>query len=226
MKEKILALLLAKFAGVRKDGLAQMASVLSLQAADEAEATAIVEKLTTEKVDVFVKDWRKEVDREVSEGVRTNEENLRKKFDFTEKQQQQQQQQQQPGGDEVPAWAKALVDSNKALQEKLLALESGKTVEARLSQLQEKFKALPQGNALAQSFIAQKQKDFKRMNFESDEAFAEYLTDLETDVTTMNQQISDAGLSNHTKPIFGTGKGSEDDLFQQSMKAINAEESK
>lgn len=41
MKEKILALLLTAFAGVRKDGLTQLARVISLQVANEEEAKAL-----------------------------------------------------------------------------------------------------------------------------------------------------------------------------------------
>jgi hypothetical protein len=42
MKEKILALLTAKFSGARKDGLSQMARGLALQASTEDEAKALV----------------------------------------------------------------------------------------------------------------------------------------------------------------------------------------
>ena len=85
MNEKLISLLTAKFAGVRKDGLAQMAAVLSLQVENEQEATALVEKLTDEKVNNFVKDWRKGVDKEVSEATKTHEGNLKKKYDLVEK---------------------------------------------------------------------------------------------------------------------------------------------
>lgn len=225
MKEKILALLLAKFAGVRKDGLAQLATAMSIQAADETEATALVEKITADKVNDFVKDWRKDVDKEVSDSKKTIEDNLKKKYDFVEKKGEGKKPEEKED-DDVPAWAKALVDSNKALQDKLAAIEGGKTTETRLQLLQDKFKAFPEGNKLAESFTAQKLKDFKRMNFESDEAFNEYLTELDTDVTSFNQGIADMGLSNHGKPFFGSGKGTEDEQFAESMKAINSEESK
>lgn len=44
MRERILALLIAKFSGVRKDVLNHMARTFALQVATEDEAKALVEK--------------------------------------------------------------------------------------------------------------------------------------------------------------------------------------
>ena len=79
MKKEILALLTAKFAGVRKDGLEHLARVLALQATTEEEAAALVEKLTDTMVNNFVKEYRSDVDRETTLARKTIEENLRKK---------------------------------------------------------------------------------------------------------------------------------------------------
>ena len=85
MKDKILALLIAKFSGVRKDGLAQLAASMSLQIEKEEDATAIIEKLTGQKVNDFIKGWRSSVDKEVSDGTKTHEATLRKKYELVEK---------------------------------------------------------------------------------------------------------------------------------------------
>jgi hypothetical protein len=71
MKKIILALLVAKFQGVRKDGLSVMAGILALQAATEEEAKNLVDKLTDAQVNEFIKDYRKDVDKEVSESNKT-----------------------------------------------------------------------------------------------------------------------------------------------------------
>ena len=86
MKKTILALLVAKFQGVRKDALGVLAGVLALQATNEDEAKALVEKVTDAQVTEFAKDYRAGVDKEVSESNKTFETNLRKKYDFKEKQ--------------------------------------------------------------------------------------------------------------------------------------------
>ena len=66
MKETILALLIAKFSGVRKDGLTALARSLALQCATEDDAKALVDKITDAQVNEFVKDYRADVDKEVS----------------------------------------------------------------------------------------------------------------------------------------------------------------
>ena len=69
MKKTILALLVAKFQGVRKDALGVLASVLALQATNEDEAKALVEKITDAQVTEFAKDYRADVDKEVSAAI-------------------------------------------------------------------------------------------------------------------------------------------------------------
>lgn len=78
--QQILALLIAKFSGVRKDGLEQMVRTLALQCTNEDEAKNLVEKITDAQVNDFVKEYRKVVDKEVSEAGKTLETNLKKKL--------------------------------------------------------------------------------------------------------------------------------------------------
>jgi hypothetical protein len=206
MKEKILALLLIKFAGVRKDGLAQLASSLSLQVADETEATALIEKMSLEKVNDFVKDWRSIVDKEVSEGSKTHETNLKKKFEFVEKKTDDDdpaKKSQKKSDDETPAWAKALIDQNKALADRLATFEGAKTTETRLQTLEGKFKDLPA------TIKAQKLADAKLfVTTMDDNAFNEYLTRTDTDIAALNQELADKGLAGQGKPFMG-GKGAD-----------------
>lgn len=79
--EQILELLGAKFQGVRKDGLAQLARVMALQCSNEDEAKALVEKVTEAQVTDFVKEYRKVVDAEVSNAGKNIEASLRKKME-------------------------------------------------------------------------------------------------------------------------------------------------
>ena len=80
--QQILALLTAKFSGVRKDGLEHLARTLALQCSNEDEAKTLVEKITDAQVNDFIKEYRKVVDKEVSESNKTFEANLKKKFDL------------------------------------------------------------------------------------------------------------------------------------------------
>lgn len=200
MKEKILALLVAKFAGVRKDGLAHLAASLALQAENETEATALTEKLSLEKVNEFVKDWRSNVDKEVSEGTKTHEQNLKKKFDLVEKKEPEPGkggEPANPGTDIAAIVAQAVKAAVEPLQQKLSGFEMQQVSKSRLQQLEAKLKDVPE------TFKAQKLKDFSRMSFENDQAFNEYLTDAEKDIADFSQELANKGLSG-IKPIFGS----------------------
>lgn len=206
MDEKILALLIAAFSGVRKDGLKMLARTIALQASTEEEAKAIVEKLTKTQVDNFIKDYRSDVDKEVSDGTKTFEENLKKKYDFVEK-----------GGNPNPApgegeggkkgknegediatiIANAVAGAVKPLQDKLEKLEKVDAAKSRLQMLNEKLNTCEDD-----AFKAKALKDYNRMSFESDEAFNEYLTDTEKDIAEVNQRKANENLGGQGRPMF------------------------
>lgn len=201
MKEKILALLLAQFVGVRKDGLMQLARSLALQCTTEEEAKALVEKIDEAHVNEFVKEFRADVDKEVSNGNKAYETTLKKKYDFVEKKPEP-----NPGGGEpkpsegdttetmiAAAVAKALVPFTKTMD----AFNAKNLKEARLQQLNEKLK-----DCKNTTFKEKVLKDFARMSFDTDESFAEYLTETETDVASANQNVANEGLSNQGTPLF------------------------
>lgn len=199
--EQIIALLVAKFQGVRKDGLAQVARTIALQATTEEEAQAIIDKLDAEKVKAVVTDFRKDVDKEVSDSNKTYEGTLKKKFDFVEKKSNPDKDPNPTKEDEdkdVPAWAKALIDQNKALADKLTAFEGQKITDTRLQALEGKFANVPD------SYKNQRLADAKLFINNLDEAgFNEYLTKTESDIAAFNQELADKGLSGQGKPMFG-----------------------
>ena len=224
MKEKILALLIAKFSGVRKDVLTHMARAFALQVATEDEAKALVEKITDAQVNEFVKEVRADVDKEVSESNKTFEANLKKKFNFVVKQ-------AEPGGkggngepdpNDISAVVKAAVaEAVKPFQEKLSGYEADNIAKSRLQALNEKLNGCKDEN-----FKAQTLKDFARMNFKDDADFDEYLTGKATDIETANQNVADNKLSNAGgSPLFtqkeesGISKGVAD--YVESQKPEN-----
>ena len=202
LKAKILALLVAQFPGVRKDGLMQLARSLALQCTTEEEAKALVEKIDEAHVNEFVKEFRADVDKEVSNGNKAYETTLKKKYDFVEKKPET-----NPGGGEpkpgegdttetmiAAAVAKALEPFTKTMD----AFNAKNLKDARLQQLNEKLK-----DCKNTTFKEKVLKDFARMSFDTDESFAEYLTETETDVATANQNVANEGLSNQGTPLFG-----------------------
>ena len=221
MKKTILALLVAKFQGARKDGLNVLAGILALQASTEDEAKALVEKITDAQVNDFIKDYRKDVDKEVSESNKTFETNLRKKYDFKEKE-------VEPGNDpsknpnDIAEIVKAAVAAAvKPFEEKLSGYETKNIADSRLAQLNEKLNGCKD-----ETFKAQTLKDFARMKFETDDEFAEYLKDKETDIATANQNVANAALGGASgKPLFaqkgddGISKGVADFVASQKPEA-------
>ena len=153
----------------------------------------LVDKITDAQVNEFVKDYRADVDKEVSESNKTFETNLKKKFDLVQK--------TEPGGnknqkdtdpDDIATIVKAAVDATVApLNEKLNGYEAKTIAETRLQALNEKLNGCKDDN-----FKAQTLKDFARMNFKDDADFNEYLSSKEADIATANQNKADTDLSN------------------------------
>lgn len=221
MKKTILALLVAKFQGARKDGLNVLAGILALQASTEDEAKALVEKITDAQVNEFIKDYRKDVDKEVSESNKTFETNLRKKYDFKEKE-------VEPGNDpsknpnDIAEIVKAAVAAAvKPFEEKLSGYETKNIADSRLAQLNEKL-----NDCKDETFKKQTLKDFARMTFANDDDFTQYLNDKTADIATANQNVANAALGGASgKPLFaqkgddGISKGVADFVASQKPEA-------
>lgn len=221
MKKTILALLVAKFQGARKDGLNVLAGILALQASTEDEAKALVEKITDAQVNEFIKDYRKDVDKEVSESNKTFETNLRKKYDFKEKE-------VEPGNDpsknpsDIAEIVKAAVAAAvKPFEEKLSGYETKNIADSRLAKLNEKL-----NDCKDETFKAQTLKDFARMTFANDDDFTQYLNDKTADIATANQNMANAALGGASgKPLFaqkgddGISKGVADYVASQKPEA-------
>lgn len=220
--QQILALLIAKFSGVRKDGLEQMARTIALQCTNEEEAKSLVEKITDAQVNDFVKEYRKVVDKEVSEAGKTFETNLKKKFDFVAKRDTEPGGEPKPDPNDLAATIKAAVaEAVKPFQDKLAGFESANVAKSRLQALNEKLNGCKD-----ETFKKQTLKDFARMTFDTDDAFNEYLTEKAADIESANQNVADAALSNGAgSPLFsqkeesGISKGVAD--FVESQKPGN-----
>ena len=190
MYEKLVALLVAKFAQARKDGLQQLARSLALQVADETEAQALVDKLSAEKVTDFIKEWRKEVDSEITKGTKSYEENLKSKYDFIEKKTPT----SADPNDVATLIANAVKQAVEPLQVEIQSLKLGKTADTRKQTLENALKDVP--HALKSSVI----KNFDKMNFESDEDFNTFLSEMQNDLKQAHQEAVNSGLGRFPRP--------------------------
>lgn len=203
LQEKILALLAAKFQGVRKDGLQHLATVIGLQVANEEEANEVVGKLTAEKVSGFVTSWRSSADAEIAKANKTYEEGLKQKYDFVEKGKPE------PPTPPAPAESGAitldairkLIDSKlSGVQSSITEITANKAATSRRELFVAKLDEAKVDGHTREIML----KNFDRVNnFQNDEDFNSYMTDLQGDIAALAQERADAGLSGHEKPIFG-----------------------
>lgn len=217
MKKILLALLQTKFTGVRQDGLMALARSLALQCATEEEAAVLVEKITDAQVNEFIKEYRADVDKEVSESNKTYETNLKKKFNFVEKKVEPGNESEHNQNDLSSIVEAAIAKAVKPIQDKLASYETDYVAKSRLQSLNDKLASCNDDN-----FRAQTLKDFARMKFESDDDFNAYLTEKATDIETANQSVANSKLSNQGgSPLFsqkeesGVSKGVAEYLDSQ-----------
>lgn len=107
--------------------------------------------------------------------------------------------------EDMPAWAKALVDGTKALQDTVQALKGDKVVNDRRSAILGKL------NGADDTYSGKVLRDFSRMSFTDDTAFNEYLGEVESDFTTHTQVQAESKLGNDApfKSISKDGKVAE-----------------
>ena len=91
--------------------------------------------------------------------------------------------------------------------------------DTRLSQVKEIAKKA--GGSYEKTLL----KNFGRMTFESDDDFAEYLTEITADVDSYVQENSNEGLKNSPKPKGGSSEGSKtlDPALQERISERKAE---
>jgi hypothetical protein len=218
MKEKILALLQTKFAGVRTDGLNQLATTMALTVTTEEEATQTVEKLTAEMVGQFITDWRKDIDSEITKANKTHEDNLKKKFNFVEKGAQPKEPEPDPNPPALTSEAIAAIvqKSIEPFVTELASFKTIKTVEARRQLLENELAVLDEG------FRTPYLNAFDRMNFKDDDDFNSHLETVKTDVAKLNQSLIDKGLSG-TRPIVGFGKPNKEGVSEATQSYIDSQ---
>lgn len=206
MKEKILALLLAMFAGVRKDGLNHLAGSLALTVKTDEEANEVVGKLTADQVKQFVADWRKDADAEITKANKTYEDGLKQKYDLVEK---------KPGGGEDGSPApgagatldaatiqemlnKAVSAANKPLLDEIATLKGSATAAKRREELVKIF-----GDDVPESYKNAILESYEGRTFADENAFSEALNKTKEGVAAFVQELADKGLAGQGQPMFG-----------------------
>ena len=206
--EEILALLLTKFQGARKDGLEQLAGAIAIQCESKEEAQTLIDKLSDEKVKGFITDWRKKADAEIGKATKTHEQGLRDKYNFMEKNQPGGQGggdgagkgDQNPGGG-TPITMEAI---SKLIEEKM----TGALATVNAQQAAKDYRNTFEGE-LDKAGVKGRQREmmlrsFDRANtFKTADEFNTYLQEAKGDIEAIQQEQANAGLGGVGKPIFG-----------------------
>lgn len=137
MKEKVLAALKTKFVGVDEAILSRIAEKKAGGVTDESQVPAIVEGVSFQDVLTSYGDYR------AGDATTTAVKNYEKKHNLKDGkpvEQGKQKEEKHVEKDDVPAWAQSLIDSNKALSEKLAGYEADRAKQERSAQISAKAK--------------------------------------------------------------------------------------
>ena len=214
MKEKILAALKTKYKllGFSDKALDGVADLMSKTVTEESQIDAAIEG-----VEPLLKGFQGDVDTRVTQAVEKAKKEAGKKTEPGKKAGDGSDPDGKKAGDDdpkpdddknVPAWAKALIDSNKTLAEKLQTLEADKATTSRKKTLEDLL-AKDEHKDIPDQTKARILKDFGRMSFAKDEDFAAYLEEAQTDIAAINQEMADKGLGQSASPTLGGKKTKE-----------------
>ena len=173
MKQKLFEALKTKFVGVDAQILDRIATKKAEGQTDESQIPTIVEGVSFQDVLQSYGDSR------AGDASKTAVTNYEKKYNLKEGKTietldttQQQKAEEKP--DDTPAWAKALIDQNKTLTEKIASIESKSTLEQRTAAIQAKAKeyGIPESQA-------------KRYSIPEDADLDEYFKDAKQDLSNL-----------------------------------------
>ena len=221
MKQKIFEALKAKFQGGNANVLNRVAEMLAKTVTTDEQVKTAVEGVTQELIGVI----ESYGDSRATEAQQTAVQNYETKYGLKEGKSVAGGAGQQAsaakkdtssagGNEDVPAWAKALIDSNKSLTERLNKMDGERTTATRKQQLSTIVAKLPENI----------RKPYERISVEnlSDEQFTSLVGDVTTEVDGLVKDLSAKGavFGRPSARSGGTSKG--DELSKEQQEAIAA----
>ena len=101
--------------------------------------------------------------------------------------------------DKTPAWAKALIESNKALENKIKAIEGEKVVTSRTKKLESILEEIKMPEKMRSTY----RRTVGKMNFENDEEFETFLTEMKEEVEPLVAEMIQKGAVFQSRPPGG-----------------------
>lgn len=118
--------------------------------------------------------------------------------------------------DDMPAWAKAIIESNNSLKQELAGIKGERVADSRRLKLENILKDTG-------TFGSRTLKSFSKMKFENDDEFDEFLSEVKDDLKALNQERANAGLANLGAPAAGSitkKEQKEEVLSDDDIKAL------
>ena len=214
MKKEILEALKTKFTGVSEAILSRIADKLAKTVTKQEEIATAVEGVTFQQVLESYGDSR------ATEAQQTAVTNYEKKHGLKDgkkveekktTEEEETKPEEKPGAEEMPTWAKALMESHKALTDKLTAIEGEKLATSRKSSLDAILKDAPE--TIRQRY----EKDFARMTFKDDEDFNGWIAEITPDVEKITSDYqAKGGVVTRPKAGASGGKGDEKNPYLEA----------
>lgn len=119
--------------------------------------------------------------------------------------------------EDVPAWAKAIIDGQKVMSETVAGLKSEKVVTDRRSTILSKLEGADK--SYSDSVLG----NFDFMSFPDDETFNKYIAKVETDFANHTQTTAESKLGNDA-PFVGVGKdGKVTEASKEELDSVMSE---
>ena len=185
--QQVLQALRAKYPGMQAALLERVAKALSKTITEESGVQSAVDssgELITEMAD-FV---QKEGDRRANEAIQKQKNQKDEGGDPPQSSSKE--------GDDMPAWAKSLVETNKALAEKLTTFETQNVAKSQ----GEKLSKLLSDKKVPEKYFS---KIISGKTFKDDAELEAFATEVETGWGEFQQHLADEGLASVPKPVFG-----------------------
>lgn len=203
MKEKLLALLVAKFAGVPKATLERIAEKKAGSVTDEAQLQSIADGIDYGQI------VQSEVDSKVTEANKLAVSNYEKKHNLKEGKPVENPGQNPDPNDIKTIVANAIKDAVAPLQNELLQFKQKETQNTYLG----KVKTSLSEKKIPESFWSK-----RALNVESDEQLTAVVAEIETDWTTFRQEQINAGVM-IDKPASGSGPAADGESLAKQIEA-------
>ena len=212
MYQQILNALKAKFSGVSESVLSRIAKTLAKTTTTEEQVTTSVEGVSLQQVIDSYADSR------ATEATQTAVHNYEAKYGLKDgaKINNQGGEQKPPtptgGTDETPEWAKAILEQNKTLTDRLAKMENERTTSTRKQQISSIVSKLPENL----------RKPYERISLDTlkDEEFATLVNEVTTEVEGISSSLKSKGAV-FSRPTSG-GQHKEDELTKEQQDAIAA----